>query len=105
MLSDFCDATGIWKFGPIPWDDNILPELEKRVNRADQEFNVVLNGGWVEHIYPIQDFDENESADVWEDEEDQVIDMDEDREPPFDADEPEEGESEQDEDEDFDWGD
>lgn len=97
MLSDFCDATGIWKFGAIPWSDNILPELAKRVDKSDQSFNVVLNGGWVEHIYPIQDFDEDEPEDVWEDETSEVIDLDDVEEVPFDLDE------EAEEDEEFDW--
>lgn len=58
MLRDFCDATGVWRFDSIEWENNILPELERRISRLQKEFNVVLNGGWVEHIYPIADYDE-----------------------------------------------
>jgi len=59
MLSDFCDATGLWEFGAIEWSENILPELESRILRLEREFNVVLNGGWVEHIYEIADYDDS----------------------------------------------
>ena len=77
MLSDFCDATGLWEFGAIEWSENILPELERRILRLEREFNVVLGMGWVEHIYEIADYEEengDEKSDVpWE--EDETMDM------------------------------
>ena len=68
MLSDFCDATGLWEFGAIEWSENILPELEKRILRLEREFNVVLNQGWVEHIYEIADYEDEDGPPPWEEE-------------------------------------
>ncbi len=73
MLSDFCDATGMWEFGAIEWSENILPELERRILRLEREFNVVLNGGWVEHIYEIADYEDENGSVPWE--EDETMDV------------------------------
>lgn len=82
MLSDFCDATGVWKFGEMEWSQNILPEVEKRVLRVEKPFNVVLNDGWVESIYPEYDYEEESSAPEkedapWDEEEEMEVSQDE----------------------------
>ena len=50
MLMDFLDATGAWERGPIPFKDNILPILEKRILKADSTFSIVMKEGWVTTI-------------------------------------------------------
>jgi hypothetical protein len=54
-LEEFCDVTGVWKFGPIPYQDNILPKLEKRILRNDNEFNVLFKEGWIDKIWSLQE--------------------------------------------------
>lgn len=98
MLADFCDATGVWEFGAIPWSDNILPELERRIMRLEREFMVILNGGWVEHIYEIADYDADETDPVKE-EMSWIEDDEEEAEPS------EEEPQDEDDDEMFDWPD
>jgi len=63
FLDDFCEATGVWEFGPIEWKQNILPDLEKRILRLEREFNIMMRDGWVDTIYPIYDYEDDEASD------------------------------------------
>lgn len=49
-LVDFMQASGAWKRGPMPYKDNILPMLEKRIKEANLSFKVVLQRGQVRSI-------------------------------------------------------
>lgn len=63
LLEEFCDLTGVWKFGPMEYKDNVLPDVEKRILKADQAFNIVLKDGWVDTIY---EADEPTDESEWE---------------------------------------
>lgn len=53
MLIEFCDVTGVWEKGVMPYKDNILPYIEKRVLHMGKEFQFVMKGGWVDSFIPI----------------------------------------------------
>lgn len=53
MLMEFCDCAGVWEKGPMPFKDNILPYMEKRVMHEAKEFQFVLKGGWVDSFIPL----------------------------------------------------
>ena len=53
MLMEFCDVSGVWDRGAMPYKDNILPYMEKRVLHADKEFQFVMKGGWVDSFIPL----------------------------------------------------
>lgn len=55
LLDEFLTATGCWEDGPIPYSDNVLPEIAKRILTKRKEFNVVLKDGWVETIIMEED--------------------------------------------------
>lgn len=44
-LRAFLEVTGAWD-KPIGWSDNVLPELEKAILKADRTFLIVLKDGW-----------------------------------------------------------
>jgi hypothetical protein len=67
QLIDFCDITGVWDSGPMKYKDNILPDLQKRILRADKEFNIVINDGWIESIFSAFDAEEDDLD--WEEKE------------------------------------
>jgi len=46
FLADFLEVTG-GADTPMPWSDNILPTLEKRILRADKEFAFVVKNGYI----------------------------------------------------------
>lgn len=52
-LEEFLELSGIVDFGAIPYEDNILPKLEKRALRANREFNLLLKGGWIDKLFPL----------------------------------------------------
>lgn len=58
ILIDFCDATGVWKKGPMRWATNILPTLSKRISQADRKFQVAVKNGWITTIYTMPDVTE-----------------------------------------------
>ncbi len=66
MLIEFCDVTGVWDKGVMPYKDNVLPYIEKRVLNQAKEFQFVMKGGWVDSFIP---FDQPESETLPGDEE------------------------------------
>ena len=50
LLIDFCDAFGYLDYGPIPYSDNLLPGMEKRMLKAAKIIKIKLNDGWVDTI-------------------------------------------------------
>lgn len=98
MLDEFLTATGAWDKGPIPYSDNILPTLQKRIQVSNKEFGFVLKDGWIQYII-IPDANELESNDDWNDESSDEDDQkDEQLEFNFNASDSD------DDDEDFGWG-
>jgi hypothetical protein len=63
-LAEFLDLAGAWNRGEMEWSDNVLPEFEKRILRADQPFHFLMKDGWIDTLY---EADEPEEADDWED--------------------------------------
>ncbi len=51
IVVDFCEATGVFDKGPMPWKANILPMMEKRIASLNQSFAIVLKDGWVNTIF------------------------------------------------------
>jgi len=65
-LQDFLDATKAWELGPIEYSDNILPELQKRILHAANQFSVTLKDGWIVNG-SIMSYDEPDQEEVpWE---------------------------------------
>jgi hypothetical protein len=50
VLVEYCETTGITD-APIPWSDNILPALEKRILRKDNHFTILVKKGFVDSLY------------------------------------------------------
>ena len=84
-LIDFCDLTGVWDGGPMKYKDNILPDLQKRILRAEKEFNIVINDGWVESVFSAFDAEEDDLD--WEESEKPVEEVKEEESPPWDDEE------------------
>ena len=61
-LVDFMDAVGVLEFGAIPYSDNILPEIQKRVAKNDRTFSITLKDGWLVNgsIMALESPDESE---------------------------------------------
>jgi hypothetical protein len=53
MLVEFCDVSGVWEKGVMPYKDNVLPYIEKRVMHEAKEFQFVLKQGWVDSFIAI----------------------------------------------------
>ncbi len=67
ILIDFMDITGAWTRGAMPYRDNILPNLEKRILEQGKVFKVILHEGQVKSIVGgSQDFDSDFAPDVEE---------------------------------------
>lgn len=66
MLEDYILATKAADVGPIPYSDNVLPTLQKRILRQDAEFEFVMKNGWVSAINP-PDVNEGQTEDENED--------------------------------------
>jgi hypothetical protein len=49
-LMDFLDAAGAWENGAMPYKDNVLPMLEKRILEQGRTFQVLLDDGQVKSI-------------------------------------------------------
>ena len=62
MVIDFCDATGVWDTGAMPWKANILPMMQKRIVSADKEFPIVLKDGWVNTIFSDLEYEPDEET-------------------------------------------
>lgn len=68
-LEEFCDLTGVWERGPMEWEDNILPALEKRILRANKPIMFVMKDGWIDTLYEPESPDvESDGDDGWEEE-------------------------------------
>lgn len=67
MLDNFIMATKAVVKSPIPWSDNILPTMQKRVLQADAEFDFIVKDGWISTIIP-PDLNEDVEAEDWGDE-------------------------------------
>jgi len=67
LLADFLEITGVWEKGPIKYQDNILPILEKRILAAKRKFNVLVKDGWVDRVFTLKNSSEPE--DMSDDEE------------------------------------
>jgi hypothetical protein len=68
MLIEFCDVTGVWERGVMPYKDNVLPLIEKRVMHEDKEFQFLMKGGWVDSFIPIDSPESEELPDDTEEE-------------------------------------
>jgi hypothetical protein len=53
MLIEFCECAGVWDRGIMPYKDNVLPLIEKRVLHAAKEFQFVMKAGWVDSFIPL----------------------------------------------------
>ena len=53
MLIEFMDCSGAWEKGIMPYKDNILPYIEKRVMHEAKQFQFVLKAGWVDSFIPL----------------------------------------------------
>jgi len=45
QLSEFCDVFGVWEKGPMPYKDNILPMLQKRLLAEDIKVKMIIKNG------------------------------------------------------------
>lgn len=54
LLAEFLEITGVWEKGPIKYQDNILPVLEKRILAQRRKFNVLVKDGWVDKIFVLK---------------------------------------------------
>ena len=70
MLIEFCDVTGVWEKGPMPFKDNVLPYMEKRIMHEAKEFQFVLKNGWVDSFIPL---DQPVSEELPDEEEDKDL--------------------------------
>lgn len=52
-LINFLEATGVLD-EVLPYTDNILPMLEKKITKKDQPFSVVMKEGWVDYISSLE---------------------------------------------------
>ena len=52
QLDNFIMATKAVVDGPIPYSDNILPTLQKRILRKEAEFKFIMKDGWINNIIP-----------------------------------------------------
>lgn len=48
QLIEFCDVTGMWNKGMMPYKDNILPLMEKRILHEGKTFQVVIKNGYAD---------------------------------------------------------
>lgn len=62
-LKEYLNIAGAWDLGPLPYKDNVLPDLQKRILHADKKFQVTMKDGWVVPGSLIP-FDEPEESEV-----------------------------------------
>jgi hypothetical protein len=53
MLINFCNITGVWERGAMPWSSNVLPKLEQRILRTEKNFGVIMVNGWATALFDI----------------------------------------------------
>lgn len=61
-LQEYLEASGAWEKGPMPFSDNILPNLEKRILREDRHFKVIFQKGYITSLYADDALPESEDA-------------------------------------------
>lgn len=66
-LIEFLDVIGVWEKGPLKFSDNILPKLQKRVLKANKEFQFVLKNGFFSTL--MTDDSSSTTSVVWDDDE------------------------------------
>lgn len=54
-LVEFFDVTGVWNKGPMPYKDNLLPLIAKRIKEVDAEFDVVMKNGYADSYIAIDE--------------------------------------------------
>jgi len=66
-LNEFMEVCGIWERGPMAWQDNLLPKIQKRALDADaaKTFQVSLKNGYVDILIADQSsaFEDNSEDD------------------------------------------
>lgn len=63
FLDEVLTVSGAWEAGPMPYKDNILPTLEKRIMRADKVFNFVMKKGFIDNVYETSSIGSNTEDD------------------------------------------
>lgn len=61
-LLEFMDTLGVTD-NPLPWSDNLLPELQKRILKADRIFRIVIKKGYIDSVLSEEGVDFNDPAD------------------------------------------
>lgn len=54
ILESFLEVTGVFDTD-IPYSDNILPRLQKRILKADRTFNVMIKDSYADSFLPLDD--------------------------------------------------
>jgi len=76
VLRNYLLVSGAWDAGPIQFKDNVLPSLQKRILRANKEFDVVLQDGFVSTIVMEDDEDfgeeKSDAPSSWGDEKEET---------------------------------
>ena len=50
-LDEFLVIAGAWDAGPVKFEDNILPKLQKRISKVSKTFKFVVKNGWIDTLY------------------------------------------------------
>lgn len=66
-LLEFLDTVGVLT-EPMPWSDNLLPALQKRILKADRTFTIVVKKGYIDSVISEEgvDFTDPDDADFEE---------------------------------------
>jgi len=54
FLQEFCDVTGVWSGGRLPYRDNALPMLQSRIGKAKKQFQFFMKNGFVDSFMPLE---------------------------------------------------
>ncbi len=60
---DFYRVTGVYKSGELPFKDNLLPSILKRILSADKEFQIVVENGQVTSFADLPTFETDDDED------------------------------------------
>jgi len=55
LLDEYLTIAGAWEAGELKYADNLLPQLEKRVLRANKSFKGIMKGGWIDKLFSNED--------------------------------------------------
>jgi len=66
MLDDFLTITGAWNYGPIPYSDNVLPAIEKRIKKAGVQFSIIMKKGYIDTFYQQTDAPKKPAAEEFD---------------------------------------